>query len=353
MHVGDDVARLVDGPPGVAGEAVRAARVGEALGEERQHRLDRLGAHRRRRRVVEVDERGTPRRRGYAASRTLPTATHGAMDWRRGGLRRLDVRRRVRRRLRRLVPRRQRRRAPRSALRRRAGRRRPAGARARRRHRPPRRAARRRGLRRARRRRQRGDARPAARARSRRRASTRDRRRHGRRPARRAVRRRARRLQHAVQPGAAERQAGLLRRRRRPPGARRARSWSRRSCPTTRPAGLVGRRAVDDGRSRSCCRSRRTTRRASGPTASSSSSPTASAVRLRPWSIRYAPPAELDAMAAAAGLVARERWEDVDRRAVRRRQPPPRQCLRPRTSDAGAGSALDASRRAVVSWSSL
>ena len=32
---------------------------------------------------------------------------------------------------------------------------------------------------------------------------------------------------------------------------------------------------------------------------------TAGTVRLRPWSIRYAPPAELDAMAAAAGLAAR------------------------------------------------
>lgn len=32
-------------------------------------------------------------------------------------------------------------------------------------------------------------------------------------------------------------------------------------------------------------------------------------VRLRPWSIRYAPPAELDSMAAAAGLVVEHRWE--------------------------------------------
>ena len=37
-------------------------------------------------------------------------------------------------------------------------------------------------------------------------------------------------------------------------------------------------------------------------------------VRLRPWSIRYAPPAELDAMAAAAGLSLTERWEGFDRR---------------------------------------
>jgi SAM-dependent methyltransferase len=33
-------------------------------------------------------------------------------------------------------------------------------------------------------------------------------------------------------------------------------------------------------------------------------------VRLRPWAIRYAPPAELDAMANAAALSLRERWED-------------------------------------------
>jgi SAM-dependent methyltransferase len=36
-------------------------------------------------------------------------------------------------------------------------------------------------------------------------------------------------------------------------------------------------------------------------------------VRLRPWSIRYAPPAELDAMAIAAGLILDERWEGFDR----------------------------------------
>ena len=38
------------------------------------------------------------------------------------------------------------------------------------------------------------------------------------------------------------------------------------------------------------------------------------AVRLRPWAIRYAEPAELDAMAAAAGLAPRARWEGADRR---------------------------------------
>jgi SAM-dependent methyltransferase len=34
-------------------------------------------------------------------------------------------------------------------------------------------------------------------------------------------------------------------------------------------------------------------------------------VRLRPWSIRYATPDQLDAMAAAAGLTVHARWEDV------------------------------------------
>jgi hypothetical protein len=37
-------------------------------------------------------------------------------------------------------------------------------------------------------------------------------------------------------------------------------------------------------------------------------------VRLRPWAIRYAPPAELDTMAAAAGLALVARWEDFERR---------------------------------------
>jgi SAM-dependent methyltransferase len=36
-------------------------------------------------------------------------------------------------------------------------------------------------------------------------------------------------------------------------------------------------------------------------------------VRLLPWSIRYAPPAELDEMAASAGLELVARWEDVER----------------------------------------
>ena len=34
-------------------------------------------------------------------------------------------------------------------------------------------------------------------------------------------------------------------------------------------------------------------------------------VRLRPWAIRWATPAQLDAMAAAAGLTLADRWEDM------------------------------------------
>lgn len=36
-------------------------------------------------------------------------------------------------------------------------------------------------------------------------------------------------------------------------------------------------------------------------------------VRLRPWSIRYCHPTELDAMAGAAGLTLRHRWSDMSR----------------------------------------
>lgn len=40
----------------------------------------------------------------------------------------------------------------------------------------------------------------------------------------------------------------------------------------------------------------------------------AGGVRLRPWSVRYAAPDELDRMALAAGLVLRDRWEDFSGR---------------------------------------
>jgi trans-aconitate methyltransferase len=41
----------------------------------------------------------------------------------------------------------------------------------------------------------------------------------------------------------------------------------------------------------------------------------AGGVRLRPWAIRYSTPAELDAMAAEAGLALRDRWAGFDRAA--------------------------------------
>jgi SAM-dependent methyltransferase len=40
----------------------------------------------------------------------------------------------------------------------------------------------------------------------------------------------------------------------------------------------------------------------------------AATVRLRPWAIRYATPAQLDAYAAAAGLELAQRWEDFTRK---------------------------------------
>jgi hypothetical protein len=57
-HSRDDVAGLVDRLARLSSEAVRARRVGVLLGEVRQHRLDRLGAHGRRRRMVQVGDGG-------------------------------------------------------------------------------------------------------------------------------------------------------------------------------------------------------------------------------------------------------------------------------------------------------
>ena len=65
----DALVRLVERGPGLAPERVRGRRVAELLGEERQHRLERLGAERRRRGVVEVDRH----RPGlYAGRRVTP-----------------------------------------------------------------------------------------------------------------------------------------------------------------------------------------------------------------------------------------------------------------------------------------
>ena len=61
---GHQLARLVDRLAGIARSTVRSRRVAEALGEERQHRLDRLGSHRRGRRVIEVGQLRHPERVG-------------------------------------------------------------------------------------------------------------------------------------------------------------------------------------------------------------------------------------------------------------------------------------------------
>ena len=57
-HTGDGVPGLVDGLASAAGETVRARRVGVQLGQVRHHRVDRLGAHRRRGSMIEVGEAG-------------------------------------------------------------------------------------------------------------------------------------------------------------------------------------------------------------------------------------------------------------------------------------------------------
>ena len=330
--VGDDVAGLVDGPAGVAGEAVRAARVGEALGEERQHRLDRLGPHRRRRRVVEVDRAG-PRLdtltlattagvepRAWRATRRSSYGDAFADvydDWY-AGISDADGH------------------APTSSPSwpaASAGDRRPrvlelgvgtgrlavplADARRRRRtaSTPARRCS------------------PGSRARDPDGRVTRVARRHGRRPARRTVRRRARRLQLAVQPGDADAPGGLLRRRRR--AARAGRRVRRRGVRARGPAarGHRRRRAVDDRPPRSCCRSpTHDPGDAAGRTVTSSSSPTASGCGCGRGRSATRRPTELDAMAAAAGLAPGRALGGLRPSPVRRRQPAARQRVRPEPS---------------------
>ena len=51
-----DVTGLVDRAAGVARDRMRARRVADAVGEEREHRLDRFGSHGRGRRVVQIDQ---------------------------------------------------------------------------------------------------------------------------------------------------------------------------------------------------------------------------------------------------------------------------------------------------------
>ena len=60
ITLGDLVASLVDRRRASPGEPMRTARVGEPLGEERQHRLDRARPHRRGRRMIEIGHCPSP-----------------------------------------------------------------------------------------------------------------------------------------------------------------------------------------------------------------------------------------------------------------------------------------------------
>ena len=285
---GDDVAGLVDGPPGVAGEAVRTTRVGEALGEERQHRGDGVLAHRRRRRVVEVDQpvHGAStltvlvaRVVVWAERRARRANAEPGVEPPGGGLHPAVLRRRVRRRLRRVVRRADRRRGQSADVivelaRAVAGERRPRVLELADRNRATGHPDRRPRRRRRRHRHQPRHARPARCPRSRAHRHRRARR-HGRRPARRAVRRRPRRLQLAVQPGDRGAPAGVLRRRRRRASRRAARSSSRRSCPRIRPVRGPSSPCARCRRARWCCRSPSTIPSSSGRSATSSRSSTA------------------------------------------------------------------------------
>ena len=199
-------------------------------------------------------------------------------------------------------------------------------ARARCRHRPAGRPARRRRARRDRHRHEHGDARSAGRARSR----------TGRSPS--CVGDMVddlpdgpfdvalRRLQHDLQPASTEeRQQALLRGRRRTPRARRVAFVVEAFVPDA--ADVIGGPSVDgavDGR-----RPRGavgvghdpTSRRASGQFVEITET---GGVRLRPWSIRWATPEQLDAMAASAGFDARVTVGRHGGRTVHRRQRPPR-----------------------------
>lgn len=71
---------LIDGPTSVPGPAMGAGGVGEPLGEERQHGLDRIGSHRPGGRMVEVgthDRKGTG---GSALHRILTRQTAAVTD---------------------------------------------------------------------------------------------------------------------------------------------------------------------------------------------------------------------------------------------------------------------------------
>ncbi len=278
-----------------ASRAARCEPLGLAKRSERKGSIASTASrpHRRRRRVVEVGERRRDRHRsrGYdvvhsrreGLRRPSPTARPSPTSTTTGTSTSATSPRRS------------------ISLRRLAGD--GPGARARRRHRPDRRSrSAADGDRGRRHRRQRGDAGPPARAS---RAEPRcgpSWRHDARRAARRAVRARVRRLQHVLQPahrGGARPPASAPWRRDWPLAER---SCSRPSCRRSRAPRWLGDRAAEHG-----CRPRRarvsrhdgTDQRAEGQFVELTE---ASGVRLRPWAIRYSTPAQLDAMAAGAGL---------------------------------------------------
>ena len=66
---GEFVSRLINSPPGITGPSMRAGWIGEAIGEEWQHRLDRFGSHWPGGRMVEV---GTHLSKGTGGRAHLP-----------------------------------------------------------------------------------------------------------------------------------------------------------------------------------------------------------------------------------------------------------------------------------------
>ena len=112
----------------------------------------------------------------------------------------------------------------------------------------------------------------------------------------------------------ADRQRGVLRRRRRPARARRR---VRRRGVRARGSATRRHRSSPCARcptARSCCRSPSTTPSSSAPHGHLVQFADGERVRLRPWAIRYAPPGELDAMARRRRARAwPTRWEDFAR----------------------------------------
>ena len=167
--------------------------------------------------------------------------------------------------------------------------------------------------------------------------------RHGRRPPRRAVRRGRRRLQHASSTcSTAERQQACFDAVAAAHSPTTVRSSSRRSCPQAPTTRLAGVGPLADDRPGRAERQRAPTPATSAAEGQFVELTEAGGVRLRPWSIRWADPDELDAHGRAQwSPVLHERWADYDRSQLRRRQRAPRQRVSTviTTSSAGMKSA--------------